>query len=351
MLVLAAGLLAVVITLGVIITRRLVGQLGGEPVYAADIARHIAVGNLGLIVNSRADSSLLAAMSDMQEKLQQTLVRIQSNATSVAVIAQQLSGSAEHVQQAASDQSGFAGNIAFSGEQMNRNILEVLNNAEQTRQISSDAQQTCTDGAAVINQAIASMQQIADTVRQTSSMVIDLASHSDKIAQVVQVIHSIADQTNLLALNAAIEAARAGEAGHGFAVVAEEVRNLARRTADATVEITQVIDKIQTGMRETSDAMENGMQQVDEGVSLALEAGKAIEQIQHSSAFVGRSIDEINRAMQAQSASSREVAENIGKISTTAEDNRISAQESAEAARELAQAARSLANTVGRFAV
>ncbi len=348
---LALGLTGFVILLGVIIIRRLKAQLGGEPVYAADIAKHIAAGNLGVFVNSSNQHSMLGALSNMQEKLQLTLGEVQSNATSVAIVARKLSGSSADGQYAAGEQSRFAGNIALSGEQMNHNIQAVVNNTENTQRISLEAEQTCASGAEVINQAIGGMQQIADTVKQTSAMVISLASQSDKIAQVVQVIHSIADQTNLLALNAAIEAARAGEAGRGFAVVADEVRSLAKRTADATVEITQVIDKIQAGMRGTAEAMEGGMQQVDNGVSLAWEAGKAIEQIQHSSAFVGQAIAEINRSMQEQSASSKVVAENIGKIFEVAEEYRVSAEQTSHAALELEKAAYALAGTISRFAV
>ena len=170
------------------------------------------------------------------------------------------------------------------------------------------------------------MQNISRTVHSTSATVGKLDEQSNKIATVVQVIHSIADQTNLLALNAAIEAARAGEYGRGFAVVADEVRNLAKRTAVATEEITQVIGEIQIGMKSAAGAMAAGVQLVNEGVSLAGEAGTAIEQIQDSVSYVAQLIADISTAMHEQSVASQNVAENIGYISQTANQNSLASR-------------------------
>jgi PAS domain S-box-containing protein len=352
------GLLTLLVTLlvsllGGFIVRRLIKQLGGEPGYAAEITRHIAVGNLGPLVQDQKikKNSLLESITLMQGKLQQLLAGIQRDADAVAGGAGQLASASVRVQNVASDSSESAANIASSTVQMKANIAQVAGNVDQAMAISLESGDVCRQGAGVIREAVASMQNIAGTVHNTAATVGKLGEQSGKIASVVQVIHSIADQTNLLALNAAIEAARAGEYGRGFAVVADEVRNLAQRTAVATEEITQVIGEIQAGMKNASGAMESGVQQVNEGVALAGEAGGAIERIQNSVGDVARMITDISKAMHEQSIASQNVAENIDIISHTAVQNSQIAGESARAARELEAAARSLAMSISRFAV
>lgn len=339
--------------LGAVVVSRLTKQLGGEPDYAAEITRHIAVGNLAPLVHDKqiAKNSLLEAITLMQEKLQQLLSQVQRDADAVAGDAGRLAAASANVQSIASDSSEFAANIAGSTVEMEANIALVAGNVDQAMAISLESGQVCRQGAEVIRDAVASMQNIAETVHDTSSTVGKLGEQSSKIASVVQVIHSIADQTNLLALNAAIEAARAGEYGRGFAVVADEVRNLAQRTAVATEEITHVIAEIQSGMQNAADAMEFGVRQVNDGVRLAGDAGNAIERIQSSVVGVGQMITEISRAMHEQRNASQNVAENIDKISKTAGQNSQAASQSAMAARELENAARNLVMAISRFAV
>lgn len=351
LLLVGLALIILVVTLGVLSIRRLKAQLGGEPECAAEIANHIAAGNLGLTVDYQGTSSLLAAMSNMQGKLQATLARVQDSAVSVTSIARQLSGASGQLQNAAEKQSHFAGGIAANGEEMNHNILGVVANIERASQLSQDSEITCANSTEVIHQAVSSIQEIADTVKDTSAKVIDLVAQSDKVAEVVKVIHSIADQTNLLALNASIEAARAGETGRGFAVVAEDVRNLAKRTADATIEISQVINTIQNGMNDASTAMQNGMQKVNQGMVYAQKVGNAIENIQESSNMVAQAIEEISAAMREQSTNCQGVVQNITQIAQAANNNRVTANETAQAALELEKAASNLAQAVARFAI
>jgi len=327
--------------------------LGGEPGYAAEITRHIAVGNLApLVINRHIEkNSLLDSIIMMQGKLQQLLANIQRDANAVADGAAYLANASGKVQAITSDSSQSAASIAASTGQMKANISLVAGNVDQAMSVSQESGQLCQQGAVVIRDAVSSMQNISRTVHNTSTTVNKLGEQSSKIASVVQVIHSIADQTNLLALNAAIEAARAGEYGRGFAVVADEVRNLAGRTAVATEEITDVINEIQNGMKGAATSMESGVILVNEGVELAGEAGRAIEQIQNSVTDVALLITDISKAMHEQSVASQNVAENIARISQTAEQNSLSAGESASAAERLETAARNLAMSISRFAV
>lgn len=137
------------------------------------------------------------------------------------------------------------------------------------------------NGAAVVQQTVTVVQSIADELQQVAQSIGALSAQSEQIGSIVDAIRGIAEQTNLLALNAAIEAARAGEQGRGFAVVAEEVRNLARRTSQATMAITEVVDKNRELAKQAVSSMQSGTLKAEQGVSLANQAGSVILDIHH----------------------------------------------------------------------
>ena len=168
-------------------------------------------------------------------------------------------------------------------------------------------------------------------------------------SSIVSVIKGIAEQTNLLALNAAIEAARAGEQGRGFAVVADEVRLLAQRTANSTQEITEMVDKIQLGTREAVSSMDVGVNQVKSGVEQAQQAGEAIVNIRTSSGNVVRVVDQISLALREQTAASQDVARNVERIAQMSQQNSQAVEETTETARSLQQLAQNLEQQVNVF--
>nr|WP_283173323.1 PAS domain-containing methyl-accepting chemotaxis protein [Parathalassolituus penaei] len=145
--------------------------------------------------------------------------------------------------------------------------------------IATKTEQTAIAGTDIIQKAAQEMELVANTITTTAASLSELSHQSEAITHIVNTIRGIADQTNLLALNAAIEAARAGEQGRGFAVVADEVRQLASRTSHSTQEITQMIDKIQSGTRSSMDSMSHCEAQAQTGVELAQRAGDAIVEI------------------------------------------------------------------------
>ncbi|WP_420713172.1 methyl-accepting chemotaxis protein [Pseudomonas sp. zfem001] len=239
--------------------------------------------------------------------------------------------------------------MAATVEELTVSINHVADNANEAHGLSSESGRQSAEGGTVIQSTLSSMQRIADTVQGAAVQISELGQHSDQISSIVNVIKEIADQTNLLALNAAIEAARAGEQGRGFAVVADEVRLLAQRTANSTQEITEMIKKIQTGTRNAVGNMEIGVQQVSSGVEQANQAGDAIVTIRQASERVVGVVDQISLALREQTVASQDVARNVERIAQMSMQNSEAVADTASTARDLQQLALSLERQVDYF--
>jgi len=267
----------------------------------------------------------------------------------VASAAAQLSQSAAQVSKASSEQRDAAVSTAAAVEETTTNIQQAAQHAKETAAISDKASTLSTHGETVVHKAAAEITRIADSVTQTSQFITSLGQRSKEISGIVEVIRGIADQTNLLALNAAIEAARAGEQGRGFAVVADEVRNLAKHTTQATAEITEMIRTIQNETNSAVASTHAASLQAQQGVILANEAGEALTQINHGARHTMEMIMDIERATDQLSSASNEIAKNIEMISCMARDNSLAIEQTHLAADHLEQLAAGLQNTVARF--
>jgi methyl-accepting chemotaxis protein len=188
-------------------------------------------------------------------------------------------------------------------------------------------------------------------VSSASRVVEKLGNSSAEIGEIVQVIEEIADQTNLLALNAAIEAARAGEQGRGFAVVADEVRKLAERTATATKQISQTIKQIQRDTDEAVNGMKRGDNEVQEGLTLAKQAGTALVGIVKGSREVESMVQGSANAMQQQSQTAQEIAKNVEHVSSSVHETTASLSEIARSTENLRGLTENLQDLVSRFDV
>jgi len=280
----------------------------------------------------------------------QTVLRqILGHVDQVSDSARMLSSAASQVASSSANQSEAASAMAATVEQVTVSINHVSESAREALDISCQSGELSSQGGAIIHDAATEMMKIADSVRQTSGTIEALGQQSNEISSVVQVIKDVADQTNLLALNAAIEAARAGEQGRGFAVVADEVRKLAERTTNATGEITQMIDAIQSSSRSAVDCMGTAVNQVGNGVTLAQKAGDAINQIKGGANQVINMVNDISSALVEQSSASNDIAAHVEKVAQISEENSAAAGETAGAAKHLEQLADTMRSEVSRF--
>ena len=308
-----------------------------------DLTRRLAVEGKDEI------SEISEVFNTFMDKLQSIIREVKTSADQVLETTNNLASVSAQVAANSQVQSSEAYSMAAQVEIMTYNIDGVASQAEQVQEISTRSSELSSHGGEVIHNAAAEMNKITESVNESSAIIQDLGQQSDQISAIVSVIKDIADQTNLLALNAAIEAARAGEQGRGFAVVADEVRKLAERTANSTQEITSMIEKIQHGTKLAIGSMESGVARVGEGTALAHQAGEAINQIKSGVQQVVEAVSEITASLKEQSQTNAENAHKVESIARLSEDNSQSFQQTADTIRDLETLAGNLQNVVGRF--
>jgi methyl-accepting chemotaxis protein len=342
-LVIAAGL-------GWGITSSIVTPLD-EAVTATEI---IAGGNLTQQIHLEGKdepAQLLAALTLMQDNLRSAITQIGNSSVQLASAGEELSSVAEESSRNLQRQNYEIQQAASAVTEMSTAVDEVARNAVSTAQASSDSSRLAHEGRDRVKHTVSALKSMTDEFSRTSMLISSLAEQSKDIGKVLDVIRAIAEQTNLLALNAAIEAARAGEAGRGFAVVADEVRALAHRTQVSTQEIEQMISKVQGGTSAAVDSMKGSVEQAGKTLSVAEQAGDALEQIYQKAGQIGERNLLIASASEEQAAVAREVDRNIVNISDLSTQSAAGANQTSAATYELARLATSLNTLVSRFVI
>jgi len=276
------------------------------------------------------------------ERLQDNFRSMAQGAESVAASASGMVKASQEIAAVSEQQSVSASSMAASVEQMTVSIAHVGDRAAEANGLSLQSGDLAVSGGKVIGQTVQDINEIADAVTSASEIIRQVESHSDQIASVVLVIEDVADQTNLLALNAAIEAARAGEQGRGFAVVADEVRKLAERTARSTQEITGMIAQMRGSAQAGVGSISTAVECVSAGVNRAKNASDAIGQIAQSSYKTVEMVGEITSAIREQGSASTSIAQSVERVAQMAEESAAGAQGGAESARELESLAHEL---------
>ena len=321
---------------------------------AVEVAETIAAGNLSKTIEDDGKDEparLLSALSTMQASLRQTIQHIAGSATQLASAAEELSAVTEEASRGLQQQNNEIDQAATAVNEMTAAVEEVARNAVSTSEASGQSNQAAREGRDRVMDTVGAIQTMTQDVQTTAVMIEGLATQGRDIGKVLDVIRAIAEQTNLLALNAAIEAARAGEAGRGFAVVADEVRALAHRTAQSTQEIEKMVAGIQNGTGEAVQSMQQSNQRSQATLEMARAAGVALEQITESISLINERNLVIASASEEQAQVSREVDRNLVNIRDLATQSAAGANQTSAASHELSRLAVDLNGMVARFVI
>lgn len=347
-------ILLVAIGLGIAISLWLGGKIIASLNQTIAIAKRIAGGDLtGHIQVQGSDelAELEIALRDMQNDLHAIVSSIMESANSLQSMAQSINHSSKTIVYGTSEQHKAATTMASAVEQMSMNINVINNHARTADQSMQESNHLASEGRNVLFKVKESMQRIERSSQETRGMVECLGKESEQISNIINVIKSIADQTNLLALNAAIEAARAGEQGRGFAVVADEVRSLAARTASSTLEITAMISAIQSGVAGAVTGMQSGVGLVSEGGALAARAEAAVEQSVSKIAGLTAMISEMSSALLEQRSASEMISKEVHHIAEMGEQNNMASLDTTRAIERLNDLSIDIQKIVSRFTV
>lgn len=344
-------LVLAVLVFGVItvISRSVLGQIGGEPAHAMQIMKRVAEGDLTVTLNVTSPGSMLGELQQLIAALRKLIADINGGADHTSNASQHIRQSSQSVAEAATTQAGATQGMAAAMEELTVSISQISENASVTERYATDAATAAEQGEKQVGTAMASMNSLTVAINDAVDRITSLSGHVRAVGSIAGTIKEIADQTNLLALNANIEAARAGEVGNGFAVVADEVRKLAERTSHATGEIERTLSSIQDETESAVGAMNNAVSQADHSVQEVGQSAEVLKKIAQGSLQSRELIAEVANAAREQQSASTALAQQVEHIAQAAEETSTSMTETAASANELERVASGLHGTVRRF--
>ncbi|XVJ47613.1 methyl-accepting chemotaxis protein [Pseudomonas sp. UBT] len=278
---------------------------------------------------------LAAAANTLRDFLAETFNRLQRSATDLVSASGELSSIAGQMANGTHEQFNRTDQVATAMTEMSATAQEVARHAASASRAADEADHSAREGGEVMKVTIATIGQMRNEILNTGTIIRRLETDSVRIGKVLEVIRGIAEQTNLLALNAAIEAARAGEAGRGFAVVADEVRSLAQRTAASIIEINQIIHAVQTGAVDAAEAIVSGQSCSDESVEKVSQAGAMLNHITLAVEAIRDMNRQIATAAEEQTSVAEDISRNITQITTVATANMDNVQRTEAASQNL----------------
>jgi len=294
---------------------------------------------------------LAASVNALVAKLREIITDLYGHAGHVAITSCRTMAGIEKLAVSIFEQKELAASVAVASEEMSATLNDVAHTTAKASAHSRQVDNSAREGQSVVGETVESIDQIRVGVEQTLGVMNRLQTSSAQIGEIIGLIEDVADQTNLLALNAAIEAARAGEAGRGFAVVADEVKNLSSKTSSSTQQIGTIIKTIQGDIREALKSIEDAKGRVEHGI---INSNRASDQISTILTYASESADMINTiasATEEQSATTNEISMKIHQVSNTSNDVQSEMEKSIATFGELTRTAEVIYNTVGKFKV
>ncbi|APC17957.1 methyl-accepting chemotaxis protein [Pseudomonas frederiksbergensis] len=333
LVMLASGLLIGLFSLW-LVNRNLVEPIRKLIEYVA----HLSQGRFAEpVASNRQDElgKLAVAANTLRDFLAETFSRLQRSASDLDSASGELNSIATLMAHGTNEQFNRTDQVATAMNEMSATAQEVARHAADAARAADDADQSAQQGEKVMQGTIHTITQMRGEIANTATVIRQLETDSGRIGKVLEVIRGIAEQTNLLALNAAIEAARAGEAGRGFAVVADEVRSLAQRTAASIIEINQIIQSVQTGAVDAAQAIESGQSRSEESVEQVTQAGAMLERITASVEAIRDMNRQIATAAEEQTSVAEDISRNLTEITSIASTNLDNVQRTEAASNNL----------------
>jgi methyl-accepting chemotaxis protein len=316
-------------------------------------ANHIASGDLTRSsLNTKSNDEigeLSNSLDKMQQNLKSIIEQITSSSVNLASASTQLSNASQLSLLQMQEQRNETHTVATAMEEMAATVKDVAKNAEFAALSASKADSSSDAGQIIVKETVTKVNDLAKSINNATSTVNSLGEDTSSVDKIVAVISAIAEQTNLLALNAAIEAARAGEQGRGFAVVADEVRTLAARTQQSTVEIRSMLDKLKNGAAHAVNGMSQGHELANQGVESCDKTLTALKLIADAVGEIRAMNDQIATAAEQQSVVADEMSRSVVTISNGAELMVVQTQQSLEAAQNMQGLATGLQRLTERF--
>ncbi|HSD40107.1 MAG TPA: TRAP transporter substrate-binding protein DctP [Rhodocyclaceae bacterium] len=327
-----------------------------KPLEEVQVAITRAADKLDFTESIRFSSSdelgrIVDAYNSLLTKLRGSFMEIQASTAQMLDVTEEVDRSSRRIARNSQMQSDASTNMAASVEEMTVSISMVAQQAKDASAHTQESRDIAEHSSEVIVTTLTGIQTISDSVGEAAGRIKALRSDCDSISSVANIIREIAEQTNLLALNAAIEAARAGEQGRGFAVVADEVRKLAERTAKSTQEISSLLGRMQDSAKLAVNSMVTTEESVEHGVVNARAAGESIDRIKDGSTAAARVVEDISGAIREQQAGSTAIAQNIEQMAQMSEQNSAAAAASAEAIGRMSNMSREIVRALSIYKV
>jgi methyl-accepting chemotaxis protein len=334
----------------------IVSGIKGSIVQVVNSLKDIAQedGDLTVRISSKNQDEigdLVHWFNQFMEKLQGVVTDIVNASLPLSQLAQNLNQLTDDTNKTIDVQQRSATQAKTAVDEMSSSVRAVAESAAEAASAAGDASTAAEDGQSVVNHTVLSIQELAANVEETAKVIGQLEDDSNQVAVVLDVIKGIADQTNLLALNAAIEAARAGEQGRGFAVVADEVRTLAKRTQQSTEQIQTTIEQLQNAAHSAVSVMAKGTEQATSSVETANKAGASLTVITETINRITSMNDQIARSTGEQQNVAKTISNNVDEIHHRTEETATSSKNIASVSSELAQLAQHLEGITKQFKV